>query len=629
MRGRMTTAEKLVTVLIDKKLTCATAESCTGGGVGYAITGVPESSAVFMGGIISYDNSVKQRVLGVPEEVLATKGAVSSECAAAMAEGVRDRIATDLAVSITGIAGPGGGSAEKPVGLVWFGLASKTGTITEKKIFPGDREAVRTAAIEHALNLLLDAVGRDAVDAATGISWEYAEQGGEVTIQKCILQKGVSDDVVIPAVLGGKPVTRIGDKAFEDCRLKSVTIPDGVTSIGKWSFCRCEVLESVKIADSVKELGANCFLHCKSLKSIRLPQGIKSLPRVFHDCQNLSVKVPEGVRDIAGFDVFDRVKSVTLPRSLRRFGRMYFINYGKKYAYSRVHETEFIWMGSPGMIDGAQDGIDAIDAHDKACRNVPEVPFAKSPLYKEAREVASVLSDAKASLNERSQVWKMMMRSDFSIPCPSSPRRVTLPEVLLDHPFGRYWGCMKKLAVRKDLCCAVPAVFRVDTKMYEEDSVAWKRWVAVIDAIEKDVPGKALLELSVKGTKLPKRLVMYALKKEAKKFLAAFYGRCPKTMQSEFPIRQMLFYVIYSFKLQKAIEYVNLLGEIAPGLIRNTLDARGNSALWYTLYREAEDGQMWPSTFSANNKLAAALIKLGCDPKRKNALGLSWADVVE
>ena len=151
----MTTAEKLVQALIEKKMTCATAESCTGGGVGYAITDVSGASAVFWGGVISYDNSVKRDILGVPAEVLATQGAVSSECAAAMAEGARRRLNTDLAVSITGIAGPGGGSAEKPVGLVWFGLASKAGTATEKKIFSGDREAVRTAAIEHALTLLL------------------------------------------------------------------------------------------------------------------------------------------------------------------------------------------------------------------------------------------------------------------------------------------------------------------------------------------------------------------------------------------------------------------------------------------------------------------------------------------
>ena len=156
----MTTAERLVRILTEKKMTCATAESCTGGGVGFAITAVPGSSAVFWGGIISYDNSVKHGVLGVPEEALATKGAVSSECAAAMAEGARRCLKTDLAVSITGIAGPGGGSADKPVGLVWFGVASKAGTITDKKVFSGGRETVRAAAIEHALSLLLAAGGK-------------------------------------------------------------------------------------------------------------------------------------------------------------------------------------------------------------------------------------------------------------------------------------------------------------------------------------------------------------------------------------------------------------------------------------------------------------------------------------
>jgi len=155
----MTTAEKLVRTLTEKKMTCATAESCTGGGVGYTITGVSGSSAVFRGGVISYDNSVKRDVLGVPGEVLATKGAVSSECASAMAVGAMRLLKADLAVSLTGIAGPGGGSVEKPVGLVWFGLASPLGTTTEKKIFSGDRETVRKAAIEHALHLLLKRSG--------------------------------------------------------------------------------------------------------------------------------------------------------------------------------------------------------------------------------------------------------------------------------------------------------------------------------------------------------------------------------------------------------------------------------------------------------------------------------------
>ena len=153
----MTTAEKLVQALTEKRMTCATAESCTGGGVGSAITSVSGSSAVFWGGVISYDNSVKRDVLGVPEEVLSTKGAVSPECAAAMADGARRLLKTDIAVALTGIAGPGGGSAEKPVGLVWFGLSSATGTTAEKRIFLGDRAAVRAAAVEHALGMLLAA----------------------------------------------------------------------------------------------------------------------------------------------------------------------------------------------------------------------------------------------------------------------------------------------------------------------------------------------------------------------------------------------------------------------------------------------------------------------------------------
>ena len=153
-------AERLVALLNANGLVCVTAESCTGGGVGSAITSVPGSSAVFAGGVISYANEVKRDVLGVSEEILATKGAVSPECAAAMADGVRRLLKTDIAVSLTGIAGPGGGSAEKPVGLVWFGLSTPDGTRTEKAIFPGDRAQVRTAAVKHALGMLTIASAR-------------------------------------------------------------------------------------------------------------------------------------------------------------------------------------------------------------------------------------------------------------------------------------------------------------------------------------------------------------------------------------------------------------------------------------------------------------------------------------
>ena len=150
----MATAERLVGLLKARGLTCATAESCTGGGVGFAITSVAGASEVFAGGVISYSNEVKREVLGVSAATLAAVGAVSGEVAAQMADGVRRLLKTDLAVSLTGVAGPGGGSAEKPVGLVWFGISTPSGTHTERMLFTGDRTAVRDRAIDHALGML-------------------------------------------------------------------------------------------------------------------------------------------------------------------------------------------------------------------------------------------------------------------------------------------------------------------------------------------------------------------------------------------------------------------------------------------------------------------------------------------
>ena len=157
----LSSAERLVATLKERGLTCVTAESCTGGSVGGAITAVPGSSAVFLGGVISYANEVKRDVLGVPQEILDTHGAVSPACAERMAVGARNLLKADLAVSLTGIAGPDGGSAEKPVGLVWFGLATPEGVRTENRIFSGDRAAVRAQAVAHALGLLQSAAEGD------------------------------------------------------------------------------------------------------------------------------------------------------------------------------------------------------------------------------------------------------------------------------------------------------------------------------------------------------------------------------------------------------------------------------------------------------------------------------------
>ena len=136
--------------------TLGVAESCTGGGLGQLLTAVPGSSDYFWGGVISYDNRVKEGLLGVDAAVLATKGAVSAEVAAMMADGVRTRLRADWGMSITGIAGPGGGTAEKPVGLVYIGLASAKEIATERFTFGEQlsREQIRVRSAVSALNLL-------------------------------------------------------------------------------------------------------------------------------------------------------------------------------------------------------------------------------------------------------------------------------------------------------------------------------------------------------------------------------------------------------------------------------------------------------------------------------------------
>jgi nicotinamide-nucleotide amidase len=135
-------------------LTLATAESCTGGMVAERITSVPGSSKAFVGSVVAYADEVKARELGVPAEVLERHGAVSAEAAAAMAAGVRERLGADVAVSVTGIAGPGGATAEKPVGLVYLHAEGPGAARSVDFVFPGDRASIRRHATVTALHLL-------------------------------------------------------------------------------------------------------------------------------------------------------------------------------------------------------------------------------------------------------------------------------------------------------------------------------------------------------------------------------------------------------------------------------------------------------------------------------------------
>lgn len=146
-------AKHVVESAISKGKHLSTAESCTGGLIGGALTAVPGSSAVVEGGIISYSNEVKMNVLGVSSADLERVGAVSSEVAASMAEGSLRVAESDIAVSVTGIAGPGGAVPGKPVGTVWFGLATKQGTKTYVRHFKGNRDSVREQTVEFALEL--------------------------------------------------------------------------------------------------------------------------------------------------------------------------------------------------------------------------------------------------------------------------------------------------------------------------------------------------------------------------------------------------------------------------------------------------------------------------------------------
>ncbi|MCI8332495.1 MAG: CinA family protein [Clostridiales bacterium] len=147
---------QLISLLKEKNMTIAAAESCTGGLLSAAITSAAGASAVFEGSIISYANRIKQKMLGVDPDILTVHGAVSEPCAKAMAEGVRRNIGADIGVSITGIAGPDGGTPEKPVGTVYIGLSFAGGTKAKRFQFDGSREEVRRQSVEQALCEVLE-----------------------------------------------------------------------------------------------------------------------------------------------------------------------------------------------------------------------------------------------------------------------------------------------------------------------------------------------------------------------------------------------------------------------------------------------------------------------------------------
>ena len=151
----MSDLETLAQLYRDHNFTLATAESCTGGGLGCALTSVSGSSDYYLGGFVTYANMAKEKLLGVDVKVLRDFGAVSRECASQMAEKCREILGSTVAVSITGIAGPDGGTKETPVGLVYIAISGAKGTAVSKNNFAGDRSQVRRSTIDTAISQLI------------------------------------------------------------------------------------------------------------------------------------------------------------------------------------------------------------------------------------------------------------------------------------------------------------------------------------------------------------------------------------------------------------------------------------------------------------------------------------------
>lgn len=172
--------ERLQIYCMDRGMTAATAESCTGGLVAKLITDVAGSSGYFHGGIVSYSNESKQGFLGVPAEQLAAHGAVSAQVARSMALGALARTGADLAVAVTGVSGPGGGSPAKPIGLTYIAVADSAGVDVRRFVWAGDRAANREASARAALELLLERASGGAAATEASATSKAAQTAGPV-----------------------------------------------------------------------------------------------------------------------------------------------------------------------------------------------------------------------------------------------------------------------------------------------------------------------------------------------------------------------------------------------------------------------------------------------------------------
>ena len=245
-----------------------------------------------------------------------------------------------------------------------------------------------------------------------------------------------------------------------------------------------------------------------------------------------------------------------------------------------------------------------------------------SPCGPKERLLAEALSDGAIPKPVRIHLWRCLVMEGYVFPCYAPKVVWDIPAPLYDHPAVRNWLCQTKHDGWEDLCCSDPQLFHGDVlKLFKTD--AEKK---ALEAIEKDSPSALLMPLSIEGRRLPAKYAQAALMKSAIKIVTYLFCNNPVFAKLLSP-RQLLFYVCANWNNDATIPFVALLEKENPGLVKNSIDAFGHDALWYTLYQRDRLNRATKAAKRAMDPLDKTLIEYGCDPDRTNDLGLSYNDL--
>ncbi len=257
-------------------------------------------------------------------------------------------------------------------------------------------------------------------------------------------------------------------------------------------------------------------------------------------------------------------------------------------------------------------------------RNLPCVPISESyPCGKKELFIAEALEDTAVPKIVRIHLWHSLVMDGYKFPCYIKGREWTnVPRSLYDHPAVRKWLCLKKQDGWEDIRLSDPLFFG------DEISRLFKKQAdeKALEAIEKDSPSALLMPLAIAGKLIPAKYFLAALEKRSIRIIS--YIVCNgKALNRLSWLPKILFYVCANWNDDNAISIVKLLEKEKPGLVRNSLDAFGHDAMWYTLYQRDRFNRATPAARRKMTPLDRTLIKLGCDPKRQNDIGLSYDDL--